>query len=100
MRTELITIETDTIPIEGLYYEPEGKIKGAAVYFHGNTMNFYTGAARFLPPVLTQLGLAFLAFNRRGHDILTTRASRVAEGGAFQTIAESIADNRLSLIHI
>ena len=26
MRTELITIETDTIPIEGLYYEPTGKI--------------------------------------------------------------------------
>jgi len=35
-----------------------------------------------------------LAFNRRGHDILTTRLSRDAEGGAFQTVAESVADNR------
>jgi len=51
---------------------------------------------RFLAPVLTRLGLAFLAFNRRGHDILTTRAGREPEGEAFQTIAESIDDNRFA----
>ena len=56
MRTELITIETDTIPIEGLYYEPKGKIKGAALYFHGNTMNFYTGGAKFLAPYMVEAG--------------------------------------------
>ncbi len=95
MKTQLVTIQTDTIPIDGAFHQPdEGKAKGAALYFHGNTMNFYTGGARFLPPVLTQLGLAVLAFNRRGHDILTTRLSRAAEGGAFQTSAEAIADNR------
>jgi pimeloyl-ACP methyl ester carboxylesterase len=93
MRTELITIETDTIPIEGLYYEPKGKIKGAALYFHGNTMNFYTGGAKFLAPYMAEAGFAFFAFNRRGHDILSTRASRDPVGGAFQTIAESFADN-------
>ena len=93
MRTELITIETDSIPIEGLYYTPSGKTKGAALYFHGNTMNFYTGAAKFLAPQLTEAGFAFFAFNRRGHDILSTRASRQPVGGAFQTIAESFADN-------
>jgi pimeloyl-ACP methyl ester carboxylesterase len=59
-------------------------------------MNVYVCAARFLPPVLTRLGLAFLAFNRRGHDILSTRASRIAEGGAFQSNAEAIADNRIA----
>ncbi len=95
MRTQLITIQTDDIPIDGTFHEPDdGKPKGVALYFHGNTMNFYTGGARFLPPVLTKLGLAVLAFNRRGHDILTTRASRAAEGGAFQTTAQAIADNR------
>lgn len=94
MRTQLITIKTDTIPIDGAFYEPDGNATGAALYFHGNTMNFYTGGARFLPPALTKLGLAVLAFNRRGHDILTTRASRAAEGGAFQTTAQAIADNR------
>jgi pimeloyl-ACP methyl ester carboxylesterase len=61
--------------------------------FHGNTMNFYVGAPRFLPPALTALGFACLAFNRRGHDILS-RNSRAAEGAAFQTTAEGIADNR------
>jgi pimeloyl-ACP methyl ester carboxylesterase len=94
MRTRLVTINTDTVPIDGAFHEPDGTAKGAALYFHGNTMNFYTGAARFLAPALTKLGLAHLAFNRRGHDILTTRASRAPEGGAFQTIGESIADNR------
>ena len=99
MKTRLVTLPTDGIPLDGALHEPDGpasNIKGAALYFHGNTMNFYTGAARFLAPALTKLGLAFLAFNRRGHDILTTRASRAAEGGAFQTIGESIADNRFA----
>jgi len=61
--------------------------------FHGNTMNFYVGAPRFLPPVLTRLGFACLAFNRRGHDILSIRNSRAAEGAAFQLTKEGIADN-------
>jgi len=97
MKTQLITIQTDSIPIDGALHEPDdGRAKGAVLYFHGNTMNFYTGGARFLPPALTQLGLAVLAFNRRGHDILTTRMSRAAEGGAFQTTAQALADNRFA----
>ncbi len=95
MRTELVTIPTDTVPLDGLLYEPESGSDGhAAVYFHGNTMNFYTGAARFLAPALVAMGYSFLAFNRRGHDVLTTRLSRAPEGGAFQTTAEALADNR------
>lgn len=95
MRTELISIPTDTIPLDGAFYEPDGgATAGAVLLFHGNTMNFYVGAPRFLPPVLTRSGFACLAFNRRGHDILTTRNSRAAEGGAFQFTREAIADNR------
>ena len=95
MRTELVTILTDTLPLDGAYYEPEeGATAGGAVLFHGNTMNFYVGAPRFLPPALTKLGFSCLAFNRRGHDILSVRDSRLAEGAAFQTTAEGIADNR------
>ncbi len=94
MRAELVSIPTDTIPLDGLYYEPEGRAEGAALLFHGNTMNFYVGALRFLPPILVKLGLACLAFNRRGHDILSTRASRTPEGGAFQLAREGIEDNR------
>ncbi len=97
MRTELISIPTPTEPLAGLYYEPDGgATTGAAIYFHGTTMNFYVGAAQFLPPVLTRLGLAFLAFNRRGHDTLGTRNSRLAEGGAFETAGQAIEDNRIA----
>src|SRR5438067_3007194 len=95
LNTSLVSIATDTLPLEGAWYEPAGrKARGAALLSHGNTMNFYSGAPRFLPPRLAELGLASLAFNRRGHDILAIRDSRVAEGAAFQTIAEAIADNR------
>ena len=61
---------------------------------HGNCMNFYTGAMRFLPPHLTKLGLAALAFNRRGHDMVATTNSRAVTGGAFQMTKEAVADNR------
>lgn len=95
MRTELVSIPTDTFSLDGAFYEPAGgATAGAVLYFHGNTMNFYVGAARFLPPALTRRGFAFLAFNRRGHDILGTFNSRIAVGGAFQSTAEAIADNR------
>ena len=94
MRTQLVSIPTDTIPLEGALHEPDGKVTGAALLFHGNTMNFYVGMPRFLPPVLTKLGLACLAFNRRGHDVLSTRNSRLVEGGAFQFTREALADNR------
>jgi len=85
------------MPLEGALHEPDGgKATGAVLLFHGNTMNFYVGPPRFLPPVLTRLGLACLAFNRRGHDILSTRNSRTVEGGAFQFTHEAIADNRIA----
>ena len=97
MRTELVTIRTDTLPLDGAFYEPAGgATAGGVLLFHGNTMNFYVGAPRFLPPALTALGFACLAFNRRGHDILSIRNSRAAEGAAFQTTAEGIADNRFA----
>jgi len=94
LRTTLVSIPTDTLPLEGAFYEPAGgATAGAVLLFHGNTMNFYVGAPRFLPPYLTRLGFACLAFNRRGHDILSTRNSRAAEGAAFQSTREAVADN-------
>jgi len=94
---EIVSIPTDTQPLDGAYYEPvKGATAGGVLLFHGNTMNFYTGALRFLPPVLVKLGFACLAFNRRGHDILGTRDSRTPVGGALQTAKEGIEDNRLA----
>jgi len=37
---------------------------------------------------------ACLAVNRRGHDVLSIRNSRAAEGAAVQLTCEGIADNR------
>jgi pimeloyl-ACP methyl ester carboxylesterase len=97
MRTELVAIPTDTVPLDGAYYTPEtDPPTGGVLLMHGNTMNFYVGPPRFLPPYLTALGYACLAFNRRGHDVLTIRDSKDflrAEGAAFQTAAEGLADN-------
>ena len=56
MRAELVSLPTDTVRLDGLFYESEGKALGSALLFHGNTMNFYTGAMRFLPPALVKLG--------------------------------------------
>lgn len=97
MRTELITIDTPTTPLDGAFYTPEhGAIAGSVLLFHGNRMSFLWGAPRFLPPALTAMGYACLAFNRRGHDILSIRDSRQAEGAAFQMTHEAIEDNRLA----
>jgi pimeloyl-ACP methyl ester carboxylesterase len=94
MRTELVSIATDTVPLDGAFHWPEDRrARGGVLLFHGNTMNFYTGAPRWLPPMLTELGFACLAFNRRGNDILSIRDSRAPEGGALQLTHEGIADN-------
>lgn len=97
MITTLVSIDTPTTPLDGAWYQPQGRRAiGAVLLFHGNTMNFYTGMLRFLPAALVDMGYACLAFNRRGHDILAIRDSRAAEGGAFQTIAQAVQDNRLA----
>jgi len=96
MRTELISIPTPTHPLEGVYYTPDVPSEGAAMYCHGNQMNFYVCAARFLAPRITALGYDFMPFNRRGHDSVSTYDSREAVGGAYQTVAEGIEDNELA----
>lgn len=100
MRTELISITTPTHPLDGAYYTPGGPSKGAAMYCHGNQMNFYVCAARFLAPHITSLGFEYLAFNRRGHDSVSTCDSRECVGGAFQTVAEGIEDNELAATYL
>jgi hypothetical protein len=62
------------------------------MYCHGNQMNFYVCAARFLAPHITTLGYEYLVFNRRGHDSVSTYDSRECVGGAYQTVAEGIED--------
>jgi pimeloyl-ACP methyl ester carboxylesterase len=93
MRLELVSIPTEGPALDGILYTPDGPSRGGVLILHGNTTNFYTGPSRFLPPHLVMAGFTCLAFNRRGHDILTTLPGKRAGGGAFQTAAEGIADN-------
>jgi pimeloyl-ACP methyl ester carboxylesterase len=92
---DLISIKTDTYPLDGLFYSPRDSApRAAAMIFHGNCHNFYTGPSRFLPEALVADGIACLAFNRRGHDMVTSVDSRNVSGGAFQLAHEAIADGR------
>ena len=94
---ELVSIPTPTgQPLDGLLYRPDDGVRAAAMMLHGNAMNFYVGASRFLPPHLVEAGIACLAYNRRGHGTLSNRDSRAQEGNAFATVAESIEDNVLA----
>src|SRR5919204_1937702 len=97
MYGDLISIRTPTHPLDGIFYEPRhGPVRGAVQIFHGNAMNFYVGPPRFLAQPLVEAGFACLAYNRRGHDTLSTRWSREPEGNAFQTADQAIEDNRLA----
>jgi pimeloyl-ACP methyl ester carboxylesterase len=96
MQLELVSIKTDTLPLDGLFYQPPGgATRGAVMFMHGNCNNFYTGVMRLIPPALVKRGYACLVYNRRGHDVLVT-VSRAATGGAFQLVADAIEDNRIA----
>jgi pimeloyl-ACP methyl ester carboxylesterase len=97
LKLELISIATDAEPLDGIFYTPtDSPIRASALLFHGNCHNFYTGPSRFLPEVLAAKGIASLAFNRRGHDMVTSLFGRSVGGGSFQLAREAIADNRLA----
>lgn len=95
MKLELISIATDTHPLDGVFYSPlGGEARHAAMFLHGNCHNFYVGPSRFMPETLVARGIACLAFNRRGHDMVTSLSGRDIGGGAFQLAAEAHKDNR------
>ena len=95
MNIELVSIATDTYPLDGLFYTPRDRpAKAAIMFFHGNCHNFYTGPSRFMTERLVSDGFACLAFNRRGHDMVASIKGRDIGGGAFQMAHEAIADNR------
>lgn len=88
----LVEIDAVERPLDGIWYETSAPGRGVVVLSHGNTMNFAVGAPRFLPPVLVDRGYSCLAYNRRSHDILSTRDSRRPVGGAFQTAEADAQD--------
>ena len=58
MRLELVSIETDTYPLDGVFYRPEADAsKGAILIMHGNCGNFYTGVPRHVRAAAGATGL-------------------------------------------
>ncbi len=67
MKTNLVTIPTDTIPLDGAWYEPEaGVTAGAVLLFHGNTMNFYVGGLAMPASPSTAAATTFSASETAG----------------------------------
>ncbi|NQV08055.1 alpha/beta fold hydrolase [bacterium] len=95
MRTELISIPTPAQPLDGAFYST-ADAGGSVQLFHGATMNFHVGPRDSYPRVLTERRWNCLAYNRRAHDVLSTRASRDPEGGAHETNATSLEDDELA----
>lgn len=97
MRSELVCIATDTVPLDGAFHSPDaGQSRAAALFLHGHALNFYSGPPRFLPPFLTGIGISCLSFNRRGHDILCVQGSRDARGGALSVTSQALEDTRFA----
>lgn len=93
MAIELVDIPTSTSPLAALFYAAgDAGARASALLMHGNGMNFYTGALRFLPPRLVDRGVACLAYNRHGHDTVSC-PTRDPEGNAYQTTEEAVTDN-------
>ena len=71
MKLELIEIKTDTIPLDGLFYESEEKpAKDATMICHGNTMNFYSGTPCFFTTstLPTRICMPFVQPQRTRHN--------------------------------
>ena len=105
MITELITFRTpDGVALEGAYYRPDrppaepGRgtppSATAVLVVHGKARNFYSGPSRFLPPHIVERGLATLAINRRGHDVIYARLGERGPGGAAGAAFEVFADSQ------
>ena len=95
MRLRRVPIATPTHPLDGAFYVPDEGADRAALIFHGNCKNFYSGPSRFLAEPLVAAGFAVLSFNRRGHDVIHTHG-RGWSGGANQLVAEMLEDDALA----
>jgi hypothetical protein len=97
MLVDLIEVTTaDGIPLGGAYIAPTILERRSPIdclcFFHGDTGHFYRRLYVELGARLAARGIAFLAANRRGHDIV----SNGARGGPLTGYAhESVADSSL-----
>lgn len=97
MLVDLVQVTTsDGIPLSGAYFEAKGSPASGAdvlIYFHGDSGNFYGSLLTQLGPMFAERGMAFLAANRRGHDMVSTGVrGGDLKGYAFESVSESRLD--------
>ena len=97
MLVDLVEVTTsDGIPLSGAYFEAKGTPTPGAdvlIYFHGDSGNFYGSLLTQLGPMFSEQGMAFLAANRRGHDMVSTGVrGGDLKGYAFESVTESRLD--------
>ncbi len=97
MLVDLVQVTTsDGIPLSGAYFEAKGSPAPGAdvlIYFHGDSGNFYGSLLTQLGPMFSERGIAFLAANRRGHDMVSTGVrGGDLKGYAFESVSESRLD--------
>ena len=97
MLTDIVEVTTqDGVPLGGSYFAPSVDRRPSPVeavcFFHGDGGHFYRKLYLELGARLAANGIAFLAANRRGHDIVSNGAP---DGPLAGYAHESVEDSRL-----
>ena len=98
MLADFVEVQTsDGMTLGGAYFAPADVDRGSSVeavcFFHGDGGHFYRPLYLELGQRLAERGIAFLAANRRGHDIVSAGArDGPPKGYAFESVDESRLD--------
>ena len=98
MLTDLVEVTTaDGITLGGAYFEPREVANDSSIdalcFFHGDGGHFYRTLYLELGQRLAERGIAFIAANRRGHDIVAGGApGGPPKGYAYESVDESRLD--------
>ena len=88
----------DGVPLDGLMREPTRRRRAALIWVHGLGSTFSSGQPLIeaLSQRLNRLGVAYLKFNNRGHDIVA-RGARRLQGSAFERFTDCLEDIRTTI---
>src|SRR5262249_23345072 len=88
----------DGVPLDGVIREPTRRRRAALIWVHGLGSTFASGQPliEVLSRRLNRVGVAYLKFSNRGHDIVV-RGGRRLQGSAFERFTECVEDIRTTI---
>ena len=97
MRTDLVEVTTaDGLGLSGAFFAADRTTSGsidAFVFFHGDGGHFYRSLYLGMGQHFSERGVAFIAANRRGHDMVAGGSpGGPLQGYAFESVSESTLD--------